>query len=164
MIAQTAPSLVLQSSETSRSSPGSWCLGRGELRTVPDPEPGSLGTVGECPRPHGCRNNSWPTRVENLKPPGPFFHVCPPWVLSGTGWVHWRVGQEGRGCGLQDPWAEYEPLNQHGWSSMEGDLQHLWQGGVKQNCFTCRNCLSQGSVFRQISIFQPCHPLAPQRC
>lgn len=34
-----------------------------------------------------------------------------------------------------------------------GDLQHLWQGGVKQNCFICRNCLSQGSVFRQTSAF-----------
>lgn len=34
-----------------------------------------------------------------------------------------------------------------------GDLQHLWQGGVNQNRFTCKNYWSQSSVFTQASAF-----------
>lgn len=143
----------------SKSSPGSWCLGGGELRTVPDPDPGSLGIVGGCLKSHGCRNNSWPTWMENLKPRGPFFHLCPPWVLSGTRWDAGGSGpgREGFG-GCRTPGLSLLPvplpiLGQYGWSSMGGFTAFMAGRGKIEFHFMCRNWLFQGSVFRQTSAF-----------
>lgn len=120
-----------------RPSSGSGCLGGG-LRTVPDPAPGVIQASG-CPRSHGCRKNSWPTWVENPKPPGPFFPLQPPWMLSGTRWDAGESGQGREGLGVCSapglsllPAPTLPPITRPvRLEQRSREPQHFWWGGGK---------------------------------